>query len=745
MNTVQRDKANMNVTNKEFLGALFNDLTEDERCWVATFSNPPTPERSTGADWAGRAHLPEEVRELSAMNGYFSVAVFLPNQDGIVKRNTGSFSRMVCVVLDDATVCDLAPTWKLETSAGKFQIGYRLEVSIADAEVAKRLNAALANQKAVAVDKSGNNHVRYVRLPVGSNNKAAPAFECRLTVWNPELRVTLEELCAALEIELDYVLKGLTAVEGVRDGWDARVEAGGHATTEEDFKAEVARLGHLLREDRREMFKSFIGAAASKGATVDEIMVEVDALVEKYCDPMSPVRLGNYLSIAKFCVKQEQSYAQAINEIPLVKREVQKAEALVRAGSGLGALSAPAVREKSEESEHAEQDESEGGEVHPYNRYDADVEAENEPIEYLLDGLIQKGVVLLAGSTGAGKTTQLVPLMMRVAHLCRDDDPLKPLLKRAVIYISEDKRQVKRIIASMRLKGDLGLNDKAAVNAGFKLVEAARITPRAIVAAVEDYKNFYTVNVNEANGVVYRAAPLIVFDTANASFNLENENDNAEVGKAMALLKQRFSDIPIIIVGHLAKTLKRADIKDLSARGAGAWEADANQVLYLTREDDNTRWLEVKDAKHRFVARGEGVAFECAWTGRKVLDPLGNEVWETVLHGVPKLIEEGGREVLKEEKKEQREAVDTVSIGMLMNDARKKTVKRLAELGAGEYLTKNELCDWLRENSSYLKSKTAQLRAIEQWIKEGHIDYTRRIEKRHKQHQAGCVAGGAKN
>jgi AAA domain len=721
---IEQCRAANAVTNKEFLSALFNDLSAEERCWVTAFSNPPLPERATGTDWAGRAQLPGEVRELSAVNGYFSVAAFLPNRDGRIHRNTPSFSRMVCVVLDDASGCDLAPTWKLETSAGKYQIGYRLSEPLSDADTAKRLNAALANQKAVAVDKSGNNHVRYVRLPVGSNTKTEPAFECQLRVWNPELRVSLEELCSALGVELDYVLKGLTAVGNLEEG---EYDYGGEATTEEDFKAEVVRLGHPLREGRRELFKSFIGGEAARGAPLWEIMGKVQSLIEDYCDPKQPSRLENYRAIAEFCVKRERERAAAVNDLPLIKNAVARAEALIAAGSG--SVAAQALKGEPEGT----------NQVHPYNRYDADIEAENEPIEYLLDGLIQKGVVLLAGSTGAGKTTQLVPLMMRVAHLCRLDDPLRPLLQRKVIYISEDKRQVKRIIASMRLKGELGLHDKATANARFKLVEAARITPGSIVAAVEDYKNFYTRNLNEKNGVVYDAAPLVVFDTANASFNLENENDNAEVGKAMALLKQRFSDIPIIIVGHLAKTLKRADIIDLSARGAGAWEADANQVLYLTREDDNSRWLEIKNAKHRFVERGEGILFGCEWTGRKVLDPLGNETWETVLHGVPRLVEDGGREELKEQKKEQAEAVDALSTGLMMTDARKKAVRMLEDLGEGGYKTKNELCDWLRENSSYLKTKATQLRAIEQWIKYGYILYTKDIKKRHMQHQAGCV------
>lgn len=528
-----------------------------------------------------------------------------------------------------------------------------------------------------------------------------------------------------IRVEGDYVDSRTDLNEGAigrRLKTTTTATAGGDAPSEPNARGEWAfqeRCTQLKRrlvdgDGRRELFKRYISERARAGLGVERIMEEVHALAEKYVDRAHPVDLSNLRQLAADFVAGEAG---------VVRGDANDAIALSFDRWGDGAAGG-----------RAEED------THPYNRYDPDVEGAPVAIEYLLDGIIEAGVVMLAGSTGAGKTTQLVPLMFRVAHLCPPGDPLKPLLQRKIIYISEDPRQVKRIISSLRLSGELADCPSADVNARFKLVEAARITPKYIVQAAEDYKNFYTENVNPETGVVFRAAPVVVFDTANASFSLENESDNAEVGAAMATLKQKFAGLPIIIVGHLAKALKRAEIADLSARGAGAWEADANQVLYLTREDDNTRWLEVKQAKHRFVEKAEGIVFDCSSNGRKVLDQLGNWVYETVLHGVPRALGDGGLEAIKQAREEEKQAIDEQSIGMLLNNARKKVVRHLESLSAGDYLTKNELCDWIKANDSYLKTKSTQLAAVDRWIKEGHIDYVKDIKKRHIQHQGGCVA-----
>ena len=65
----------------------------------------------------------------------------------------------------------------------------------------------LATRGFIKADKSGNNAVRYVRLPVGRNTKprAAGEWEVKLERWNPSVRWSLEDACAAIGIDLDSV------------------------------------------------------------------------------------------------------------------------------------------------------------------------------------------------------------------------------------------------------------------------------------------------------------------------------------------------------------------------------------------------------------------------------------------------------------------------------------------------------------------------------------------------------------
>jgi hypothetical protein len=101
---------------------------------------------------------------------------------------------------------------------------------------------------------------------------------------------------------------------------------------------------------------------------------------------------------------------------------------------------------------------------------------------------------------------------------------------------------------------------------------------------------------------------------------------------------------PVIVVTHLAKALKRADVKELTGRGAGAWEADAQQVLYLVRDDDTgTRWLDVATPKHRFTATCDGVEFTTHRATVTGEDQLGNAVDIHLVHGVPRLVGLGER------------------------------------------------------------------------------------------------------
>lgn len=287
-----------------------------------------------------------------------------------------------------------------------------------------------------------------------------------------------------------------------------------------------------------------------------------------------------------------------------------------------------------------------------YGDFVASQSGEVVDYEYLIDGAIIAGSVIAAGYQGAGKTSNIVPLTCKMAWLCHDDDPLKPLLWRHIIYIAEDAKQVQMIHASMMMAGEFpdGMTMDE-VYEWFHILEAKRMPASEIVKSAERFLGLIHTNVNPANGVTYAAKPVVIFDTSNANIELDNESDNSEVGKAVATLKQDFRGIPHIIVTHIGKALKRAEIAELSSRGASAWEADTQQTIYIVpdgEKDANLRWLEIKDLKHRFVTDLDGIQFNLVLSKIDGLDVLGNHKVMTVAHGRATPIAVGKRKGLVE-------------------------------------------------------------------------------------------------
>ena len=359
------------------------------------------------------------------------------------------------------------------------------------------------------------------------------------------------------------------------------------------------------------------------------------------------------------------------------------------------------------------------------------------PTEYVLDGIMEAGVVLVVGSAASGKTTQLLPLLTRVTHLCDDADPLKPLLRRKLIWVSEDPKQALRILRSMREAGHFGVRTAREVSEWIKVVAAARLAPEIVAQVAPFYETMAVDNIS-ADGEVYRTNPVVVFDTNNSVFDLENESDNSEVGRAMAVLKQKFRGIPLVLVGHIAKALKRADVVDFSARGAGAWEADANQVMYMIKEDDGKRWLEIVSAKHRFFARADGILFGASINVIQTHDILGNKITETLIHGVPEIIEAGGKSEIAKVKEKNRKDADLVARQLLMKQKEEVVISALTLLGKTEYHTKSELAERIGG------SKNTALEVIDAMVSRGLINaiytpFQAPIEKRPGRHDSGYV------
>jgi hypothetical protein len=285
---------------------------------------------------------------------------------------------------------------------------------------------------------------------------------------------------------------------------------------------------------------------------------------------------------------------------------------------------------------------------HPLAQF---VTCNTQPVatRWTIPGFIGHGVVIFAGQHGVGKTTGLLPLAMVAAGLHASGDPLAPTHWRHVIYITEDVEQARRILTGIVLHGDLGI-DADTVADRLHIVEARRLTPGYVVQVGATYREQFTRTVD---GV--EVLPLVVIDTKSAVLALEEENSNSEASAAMAALKQAFAGLPVWVVGHVAKSnMTRTDVEGLSMRGGSAFEADANQVLYLVKEGE-VRYL--VRGKTRFEARWSELQIEAHCADVVAVNEFGSMESVTLRWGIARPATKGRKEAAKQaQEREHRES-----------------------------------------------------------------------------------------
>lgn len=284
-------------------------------------------------------------------------------------------------------------------------------------------------------------------------------------------------------------------------------------------------------------------------------------------------------------------------------------------------------------------------EPHPLAKF-IDYDAKPKAVRWVIPGFIGHGVVIIAGAHGVGKTTALLPLAMVAAGLHGARDELAPRHWRHVVYIVEDVEQAWRILAGIVEHGGLGI-DAALVRERLHIVEALRLDPAYVAQVGKAYREQFTRIVGSVE-----ILPLAVVDTKAAVLALENENDNSEASAAMAALKQGFAGLPVWLIGHVAKqNMNRSNLSELSLRGGSAFEADANQVLYLVKEDE-ARYL--VRGKTRFEAKWSELQIksECAQTMAE--DEFGNMESVTLRWGIAVPPEQTRKEVKEQAQERQR-------------------------------------------------------------------------------------------
>ncbi len=266
-----------------------------------------------------------------------------------------------------------------------------------------------------------------------------------------------------------------------------------------------------------------------------------------------------------------------------------------------------------------------------------------EAPEFVLDGVLAAGAVVFAGERGLGKTSVLLPMMMAVAGAI--DYPFKASIRRRVFYVTEDIEQARRIIVAMHEHGLITVNEQE-LQKMFRLCPAHRIPideatffPKMLVG---DYQP------NEClDGSTYEAPPVVVLDTVNATLQIDNLNDNSEVSQSISSLREAFGSIPLVTVGHVPKA-SRGDVKKASFNGAGAWENDTQQTMYLVQESGQ-RYLIM--GKKRFVPEYSEFLIESHLAEFRSLDKLKREVVTKAYYGIPAGVSELEKTKAQEEAK----------------------------------------------------------------------------------------------
>ena len=253
-----------------------------------------------------------------------------------------------------------------------------------------------------------------------------------------------------------------------------------------------------------------------------------------------------------------------------------------------------------------------------------------KPIRYMVKGFWAHSFMVLAGQPGIGKTTAIISLCMVMAGLQAKDCQLTATKKRKTIIVTEDSDQVERTLTGYARH--YGINPKA-LSDWFVIIDAKR----------SNVKDLLMLAHNVINHTIENIRPLLVLDTANATMDIDNENDNSEVGAYIAALKQTIYiqlDTPVCIITHTNKTISKSD-SDATARGASAFTGDATLTGILFEDETKTRYMRL--VKTRYQPNFREIKFHSDVFADTVLDEDGDIQEQMVLLVVPEMSSEEDR------------------------------------------------------------------------------------------------------
>jgi hypothetical protein len=535
------------VNNSEFLEAVYGPLGAGIYGWIACFRGDPNAVMAdawAGQPWLATANQRLLIDKRVDDNNYYSVAR-LAMGDGKPRRSKNCFDSLAVLVADDADPNELngTPSFVIETSPGNHQIGVLLDETDSATQNMQLIDAvmqAMADARLIKADSSGNNAVRYCRLPVGTNGKGGRNEAVRLAQWNPNARYTLEDALAVFGLDLDVVRSRMSptaprAIDAPRD-----VEQG------ELVKAIVTGVSY--HDPLMKLAAKLVASGASGGAVVNHLRGLMEAQIDH---------------------DRSDRWQARYNEIP---RLVQSAErfrpdSLPAVTINLGRKQEPAKGTL----EPAPMDWGQLAGTTP------------EPATFRWAGwLPARTTTLLSANGGVGKSNLSLQLAAALAlggrFLGQELEPARVL----VISAEDEARTVHFRLANIVADMGVSLADLGDRLVAYDLTQVDCVMWRdgAPTARMQ-----WLADVAEQH-----KAQVLVIDNSSDVFNA-NENDRAEVRGFMRALNSiaHHSGAAILLLAHVDKASVRMGAgqdTNTTFSGSTAWNNSARSRWAMTRDTD---------------------------------------------------------------------------------------------------------------------------------------------------------------
>jgi RecA-family ATPase len=535
------------VSNSEFLSAVYGPLDSGRHGWIASFRGDPN---AVAADaWAGQLYVGTANQQLlidkrSDDNNYYSVAR-LALGDGRPRRSKSAFDSLAVLVADDADPTELngTPSFVIETSPGNHQIGVLLDETDPATRNAGLIDAvmqAMADARLIRADSSGNNAVRYCRLPTGTNGKGGRSAAVRLQSWNPGNKLTLEDALGVFGLDLDAVRSRVPRVT------QRVTDAPGDAETGDLVKAIVTGVSY--HDPLMKLAAKLVASGASGGSVVNHLRGLMEAQIDH---------------------DRSERWQARYNEIPRLVQGAERfrPEPLAPVTINLGPKAEPATA---------------AAELTPID-WGQLSQTVPEPATFALAGWMPaRTTTLLSANGGVGKSNLSLQLAAAVA-LGRTFLGLDTLPGKVLLLSAEDETRTVHFRLG-NICADLGVSlaDLEGKLVAYDLTQSDCVLWR---------EGGVTPRMQWLSDVVEQHQPsVVVIDNASDVFNA-NENDRAEVRGFMRALNSiaHHSGAAILLLAHVDKASVRMGAgQDTNSTfsGSTAWNNSARSRWAMTRDSD---------------------------------------------------------------------------------------------------------------------------------------------------------------